>query len=805
MSNSNTEQNGTNDKKEENDGLRKINLEEGKMYDKIKEAIKFLQSKADKLKDHQGNIAGQKDDYQKEIRDLMFEVKRNDINLQELNENKFKAIAHAQNLNQKEGGGSGQDEVRTRIFTDFLKAIELSTERMDFKKMDVFILYGDTKHSFSFSYIPEKLRGEGSGPEILSTIGDLKQKATKDLNFESGILLTDEFDNILLDNLDIVDTLYPFYEFQIRETFPLVKAILPYGWDGKKFVSQGASQQKAFQDENDALTKIYHMTKKKLISSSKPLFQQGEEEEEDETSKSVGSIIMHFLKKTGRMLYMVTIIAAYWYVFIPRTKVQENLKFLATVESIEASIRGNMVSSENYSFDNFVENYFNTIESSDALTQNAVLSKMAVFQRRYVKKECTSFSEETKKFIESNKNIFECYDFEGKESEEQYGDGSEGFVYKEFPGITFSTLGKEYTTKNGFYMFPSTAPFTSAETLLKEKISKGWVDAQTKYVGFILNLYQPNFELMLVIVTLYDFRFGYNILSNVNTRSTAIITNGFTLFELILIIYMFLSCFISIFIVYAELFLTVNKVTEAEVLKYLRDSNPDLQHNTKSKVKLWIQKEKKRTRVLIKPNFFHFVTVINFIVMFVTLIFRMIIAKQLQNFNLTSDNYIDVLTVSSTLRLMKIVDGINTILIFFSLFYYSSLTVPVLRKISAFFLSIAKEMANLMLMFLFMVFVFAVLFHSFYEKNIPILNDFSSSFVSTMNLAMGNQFLNEDDELIEDQGEGYYYIFLIVEYIWMYMIMLVLIYVITGREFLNHGQKVQGEGETGTGGGKIEE
>lgn len=175
--------------------------------------------------------------------------------------------------------------------------------------------------------------------------------------------------------------------------------------------------------------------------------------------------------------------------------------------------------------------------------------------------------------------------------------------------------------------------------------------------------------------------------------------------------------------------------------------------------------------------------------MFLTLILRVVIAKQLNDINFSSNEYVDVLNQIDILSIMKIVDGINIILIFFSLFYYSSLTGSTLKKISTFFIQISTEILNLTFLFIFMLFVFAVLFHSFYEKSADVFNDFSNSFISTMNLSMGNQFLYEDDNLIEDLGTAYYYLFLIIEYIWMYMIMLVLIYVITGREFLNQQGK----------------
>lgn len=144
--------------------------------------------------------------------------------------------------------------------------------------------------------------------------------------------------------------------------------------------------------------------------------------------------------------------------------------------------------------------------------------------------------------------------------------------------------------------------------------------------------------------------------------------------------------------------------------------------------------------------------------MFGTLILRIAIAYTISNFELKSSNYINILTTSGALRASKLIDGVNTILIFFSLFYYSSLVVPMLQKISDFFIKISGEIMNLSLLLMFMNFVFSILFHSFYEKNISTLLDFSNTFVAVLNLSLGNQFLFEDDDLISEQGAVYYYL-----------------------------------------------
>lgn len=171
-----------------------------------------------------------------------------------------------------------------------------------------------------------------------------------------------------------------------------------------------------------------------------------------------------------------------------------------------------MLQDQSLDFASFAKHYFNTLASSDAVTQNTPLSKMAVFQKRYSPKSCQSNSQAATKYIDQNKDIFKCYDTDGVENKEKYGDGSEGFVYLDYAGVGFSTAGRDYSTDGGFYLFLDAANLTKAGELLQSKISNGWVDPYTNYIGLITNLYQPNFELLLVFTTIYDYRYGYAIL-----------------------------------------------------------------------------------------------------------------------------------------------------------------------------------------------------------------------------------------------------------------------------------------------------
>lgn len=376
--------------------------------------------------------------------------------------------------------------------------------------MEVFIQYGSTVHTFNFIYTSDPHQAV-PGFEMLKTMGDLRRKATADLNFEQNVMLTDRFDNIMLDNVDILQALFAFYQFQVKGHYPIIKAVLPYGWDNVKYVSQGNGMEQAFINEHLLLKNIFNEKVENIIRMAKPKVDDAVEEKVQEIQDSFGKKLLYFLKRTSRMIYMITIIIAYWIVFVPRIKIQDSLKFLTSVQIMEKQISDNMIANQSFGFKNFSSNYFSAIETSDSITQNALLTKMAFFQRRYDPTNCSTFSNATMTFIDANKQKFKCYDY-ATESTTAYGDSSEGFTYKEVPGLSFNREGKDYSTINGFYLFLNTSNLTDTQKQLNAKLDKGWVDNYTKYVGVILNLYQPNFQLLLVVTAIYDFRFGFNIL-----------------------------------------------------------------------------------------------------------------------------------------------------------------------------------------------------------------------------------------------------------------------------------------------------
>ena len=81
--------------------------------------------------------------------------------------------------------------------------------------------------------------------------------------------------------------------------------------------------------------------------------------------------------------------------------------------------------------------------------------------------------------------------------------------------------------------------------------------------------------------------------------------------DLLLICYMVIGCVVSLVIVYNEIFEKFAKTNENEILAELVKFNPDLRVDTRSKIKLWIYKEKKYSRVFIYPNMFQYISKIS--------------------------------------------------------------------------------------------------------------------------------------------------------------------------------------------------
>jgi hypothetical protein len=81
---------------------------------------------------------------------------------------------------------------------------------------------------------------------------------------------------------------------------------------------------------------------------------------------------------------------------------------------------------------------------------------------------------------------------------------------------------------------------------------------------------------------------------------------------------------------------------------------------------------RKHKLVITKPNVFQWISVVNFIILFVVLIVRLIRSKSNSEVDFNATEFVNVSGVIDAQKTLTYVDGINTLLIFFSLFYYSS-------------------------------------------------------------------------------------------------------------------------------------
>lgn len=89
--------------------------------------------------------------------------------------------------------------------------------------MNVLIDLGEVLQQFEFQY------GSSSDPNSPSvhTIGELRLFVAESLSLNDQIIFKDEFDNVLLDKLDIIRCLYPLQYLRFRSIVPRIKVVMP--------------------------------------------------------------------------------------------------------------------------------------------------------------------------------------------------------------------------------------------------------------------------------------------------------------------------------------------------------------------------------------------------------------------------------------------------------------------------------------------------------------------------------------------------------------------------------------------------
>ena len=142
--------------------------------------------------------------------------------------------------------------------------------------------------------------------------------------------------------------------------------------------------------------------------------------------------------------------------------------------------------------------------------------------------------------------------------------------------------------------------------------------------------------------------------------------------ELFLIIYMGIGCILSILLVMVESFdLVKGKLDKEEQYERLERINQELVGIVEKKV-VFFPLGKKSTLLFIKPNFFQFTTLLNFITLLIVIMIRFGRVANLSKINLESDEYINLINKIASSKNITLIDAMNTFLIFFSLFYYTA-------------------------------------------------------------------------------------------------------------------------------------
>jgi hypothetical protein len=133
-----------------------------------------------------------------------------------------------------------------------------------------------------------------------------------------------------------------------------------------------------------------------------------------------------------------------------------------------------------------------------------------------------------------------------------------------------------------------------------------------------------------------------------------------------------IGCILSILLVMVESFdLVKGKLDKEEQYERLERINQELVGIVEKKV-VFFPLGKKSTLLFIKPNFFQFTTLLNFITLLIVIMIRFGRVANLSKINLESDEYINLINKIASSKNITLIDAMNTFLIFFSLFYYTA-------------------------------------------------------------------------------------------------------------------------------------
>lgn len=224
--------------------------------------------------------------------------------------------------------------------------------------------------------------------------------------------------------------------------------------------------------------------------------------------------------------------------------------------------------------------------------------------------------------------------------------------------------------------------------------------------------------------------------------------------------------------------------------KELTEYHPAPQEMT---MKIW-ESGPRRLVVIEWPDIFSVLSIVNYMLSIGLSIYSAFFASQITEF--TSDKYVDLLAHFETVQMIKYVNCVNIFLMSLSVFNIISRTFNTLRNMSSFMIKITWPIMSLFYFLLCYVFMFSFAFWIFYDKRVARLSSLESVIVSVFSLSLGNVFLNEDIDVVNNMNPLLYWGLMIVEYVCIYIIMLNIIYVLIGNYFLQKTDRVAA-GETG--------
>ena len=188
------------------------------------------------------------------------------------------------------------------------------------------------------------------------------------------------------------------------------------------------------------------------------------------------------------------------------------------------------------------------------------------------------------------------------------------------------------------------------------------------------------------------------------------------------------------------------------------------------------------------PNPFAVITILNFSLSIGLIIYYLLIQKV--DINWTQTVYFDLINQFSQYNMLRNINCVNIFFLSLTFFYIVSKTFKDLGRMTAFFLLIKEKIFSLAMVLMAYLLLFATALFTFYDMRDPHITFFSNSLLSVYSQSLGNQYLNENEDIINDVSATFYWLLMAVEYILIYLMVLNIIYVIMGREFIRKPQDI---------------